>query len=407
MKFYYLHISLLFFFFAIIGKSLAQTTMDADANFITARDLAFSGEKVAARKQLNALLKHYPEYSDASVLLAKLDSWDGNYDNARRQLNKITSNKRNHREAWMAAIRNEKYAQNNQIALGLTQKAISYLGTDEELETLREELITTLTTTPEIQETLKKENQELNRRNTIGVFTGVEAFDMVYDPIYRGELNYQHRSKIGTVIPQIQFSQRLDTIGAQYGLEYYPKINKSWHGYLGYFYSKATIFPNHTAGAEVYKELPKGFEASIGGRYIQFGAGGSALIGTGSFGWYKGNSYFSARPYVAIKDDGGIGVSGTLLARRYFRDGDTYFGARLTYGFDSQLNQFIANDRLLSETILYLESQRVDLEYQFANKNNSNVYTVNAGVRRQELAFDSGNYFWGFNVGLRYQIRFK
>lgn len=388
--------------FGVFGQQIK----DADQYFKTASELAFNN-KAAARDSLDMLLRVYPEYTDASVLKAKLDSWEGNYEKARGALNKITSKKRTHREAWMAAIRNERYAENHQTALGLTQKAIHYLGSDLELEQLRGELITILTTTPEIQEQLKKEKQLEERKHTISVFTAAETFDQVYDPIYRGEINYQHRSNYGVIIPQVHFSQRLDTVGAQYGLEYYPTITKEWHGYVGYFYSKATIYPNHTAGAELYREFPKGKEASLGGRFIQFANGGNAFIGTGSFGLYKGNNYVSIRPYVAVKNDGGIGMSGTLLGRRYLRDGDNFLGARLTYGFDSQLNQFIANDRLLSETLLYLESQHLDIEYQFSNKKGSNLYTVYAGVRRQELAFDSGNFFWGINAGLRYQIRFK
>ncbi|TKD66086.1 YaiO family outer membrane beta-barrel protein [Flavobacterium sp. ASW18X] len=393
--------------FCLCLGMFGQQIKDADQYFNIARDLAFNDEKEAARDSLFNLLRVYPNYTDAAVLLAKLDSWDGDYTKARGQLNKITSKKRNHREAWMAAIRNERYAENFQTALGLTQKAIHYLGEDAELEDIRQNLITILTTTPEIKEQLKKEKRLEERKHTIAVFTGAETFDQIYDPIYRGEVNYQHRSKLGVVIPQVHFSQRLDTVGAQYGLEYYPIISTKWHGYAGYFYSKAAIYPKQTAGVELYREFSKGKEASLGGRYIQFANGGTAFIGTGSFGVYKGNNYLSARPYVALKNDGGIGVSGTLLGRRYFRDGDNFLGARLTYGFDSQLNQFIANDRLLSETLLYLESQRLDLEYQFSNKKGSNLYTIYAGVRRQELAFNSGSFFWGVNAGFRYQIRFK
>ena len=60
---------------------------------------------------------------------------------------------------------------------------------------------------------------------------------------------------------------------------------------------------------------------------------------------------------------------------------------------------------MLAETLLFIESQRVNLEYQFTNKKNKNIYKARLGVRRQELAFDSGSFFWGITAGLNYQVK--
>ena len=82
----------------------AQEISDADASFIEARDIAFEGKWSDAKEALNELLDHYPEYTDAKILMGKIDSWNGNYDDARRNFNRITSNKKEEKDAWFAAI---------------------------------------------------------------------------------------------------------------------------------------------------------------------------------------------------------------------------------------------------------------------------------------------------------------
>ena len=99
-------------------------------------------------------------------------------------------------------------------------------------------------------------------------------------------------------------------------------------------------------------------------------------------------------------------MAGTIIARKYGRDGNNYFGVRGNYGFDSELNQFIVDGVLLSETQLFVESQQLQLEYQFSNQMNTHIYTVNAGERRQELFFAPNTFFWAVSAGLRYQFNF-
>ncbi len=70
------------------------------------------------------------------------------------------------------------------------------------------------------------------------------------------------------------------------------------------------------------------------------------------------------------------------------------------------LRQLTSGDELLAETLLFVESQRLSLEYQFTGKRNPSIYRANMGVTRQELAFDSGNFFWSVSAGFTYQVKF-
>jgi len=104
-----------------------------DESFFTARDLAFEGKRAVARDTLQKVLAKYPDYADVRNLLASTYSWDGEYETARAHFNKITSVERKNKEAWIASVKNELYAEEYYIALGLANKALIYLPNDADL----------------------------------------------------------------------------------------------------------------------------------------------------------------------------------------------------------------------------------------------------------------------------------
>ena len=112
-----------------------------DTSFFRARDLAFAGNRTVARDTLTRILTKYPEYTDVRNLLAKTLSWDGNYEKARKEFNRITSEERQNKEVWVAAINNEIYAKEDHIALGLVNKALFYLEADVDLLEMKESII--------------------------------------------------------------------------------------------------------------------------------------------------------------------------------------------------------------------------------------------------------------------------
>jgi len=125
-------------------QSFAQDlvfTGNPDTSFINARDLAFAGNRTVARDTLNHILSTYPEYTDVRNLLAKTLSWDGYYEKARKEFNRITSEDKFNKEVWIAAIKNEIYAQENYNALGLVNKALSFLKEDADLLHIKESIL--------------------------------------------------------------------------------------------------------------------------------------------------------------------------------------------------------------------------------------------------------------------------
>ena len=378
-----------------------------DASFFAARDLAFAGKHVIARDTLQRILNRYPTYSDVRNLLAKTYSWDGNFDEARKHFNKITSIDRQNKEAWIAAINNEIYAKNQYIALGLTNKALTYLPEDPELKKLKEDLKKELDTASSDGglDTDGNSEESESYANQVGIYNSFDVFDVVYEPMIYSGIEYTRVTAAGKIIPRINYANRFETHALQFEMDFYPELSKTFYGYLNYGYSASEIFPSNRAGVELYANLPKGKEASLGIRYLDF-LNQQNILYTASFGLYKGNYYWSLRSYITPNASGSTGISGTLTGRKYLNHADQYLGFLLAVGYTPELKQLTSNNTLLAETLLFIESQQLLLEYQFGNKSRSNLYRAQLGLTHQELVFESGSFFWAITAGLRYQVRF-
>jgi len=381
-----------------------------DTSFFIARDLAFEGQHSIARDTLQLILSKYPDYTDVRNLLAKTYSWDGYHNEARKHFNKITSVERNNKEVWTAAIKNEIYAENYIIALGLANKSLTFLETDSDLQTLRKEIINEIYKQQNASEKSavkeSKETEAKSFKNRIGIINSLDVFDIVYDPMIYSGVEYIRETELGKIIPRVNFSNRFNTNGLQYEVDLYPRISKTFYAYTNYGYSNSRVFPNHRAGAELYANLPKTIEVSAGMRYLDF-VTSRAIIYTGSAGLYSGNYYFSLRPYLTPRTDGPIGISGSLLARKYFQDRENYFGVNLILGYSPEIKQLISDsDIIVAQTLLFVESQQLLFEYQFTAKSVTNSYRASLGITRQELVFDPGTFFLAISAGFRYHTKF-
>ncbi len=374
---------------------------DPDKSFFVARDLAFSGETAQARDTLQLILSRYPEYVDVRNLLAKTYSWDKKYDEARKHFNKITSKNKDNKEVWLAAVKNEIYAQNYHTALGLANKSLKHLSNDSDLLALKEEAISNITKqTSQDSFEVKKEP-----KNSVAISNSFEVYDIVFDPMYYASLEYKRETKYGSIIPRVNYSNRFNINGTQYEIDAYPKFSEKFYGYLNYGYSKAKTYPSHKMAAEVYTNFSKAFEASLGYKFMDF-TSIKANIFTGSFGLYKGNYYASLRPYVTLSSQNQFGGSGNVLVRKYLKHEENYLGVSLGIGYSPELQQLIDGDTVLAETQLFIESQRLRIEYQFSNKSKTNLYQTNLGFTRQELAFSPGKFMWSVSAGIIYHVKF-
>jgi YaiO family outer membrane protein len=432
MKIKSIHIVFCFVLFCTNGlcQDLAYNDIEA-ISYQRAYELADSGDYKSAKDTLVQFLSKKPENNKARILLASTYSWIGYYNKAREEFNKVTSVERLDRNIWISAIKNELYAKNEATALGLANKALFYLEKDDEIERLKSLALNRSKNRkyPELgwhnsQETLgtsnkgqktnsKKENKEKKEKsvekekwkNRVGVHSTVTVFSERYDPVVFSSVSFKHKTPYGSIIPKVNYTNRNGKHGLQYNVDLYPKFRKGLYAFLSYGYSDATIFSKHRMAGDLYMSLPGAFEFSAGGRYT-ITRNGEVKALTNSIGHYRGNYYISLRSFITPRPDQLTRISGNILVRKYLKDSENYMGINFGMGYSPRLEQFISNDQLLAETLLYIESQRLNLEYQFTKNKSQNIYKARMGVRRQEIASDTRGFFWGVMAGLIVSTKF-
>ena len=415
--------------------------------FENAGHMLYEGNHKSAKELLLQVISKEPDNWEARTLLARAYSWNGEYDKARDAFNKVIAVERNQEAIWVSAIKNELYAKNEATALGLANKALIYLKNSTEVERLKQLALERImskeypalgwynqesalrtnnvskkkpkekTNLPMTTEAISEEEPSGTikpitpvdmdiQNNRVSIRNAFTVFDQRYDPMIYSSVSYRRQTLAGSIIPRVNYSNRLGKNGLQYDLDFYPKFSKRFYAYINYGYSNATIYPNHKLGGDLYVNLPWAMEFSAGGRYINYDTKNVSVI-TNSIGHYRGNYYFSLRSYITPRPDNLTRVSGNILVRKYLKDAENYMGVNFGMGFSPELRQLTSGDVLLAETLLFIESQRLSFEYQFTPKKKSpNIYRANMGVTRQELVYDSGNYFWAISGGFTYQVKF-
>ncbi len=399
-----------------------------------AYELVFSGKHAMASNLLEQHLIENPNDLKSRLLLASAYSWEGKYAIARQEFNKVTSKDKDNKKAWVLAVKNELYAKADATALGIANKAISHLKDDNEMQSLKELALqrienrkysnegwhntegdvtkkkdkkrkTPTVKNQDIAAQSLEQNADETPKNRLGINNSFTVFSDRYDPMVYSRVQLRHETKVGNIIPRINYSNRLGQHGVQYDIDFYPRFLKRFYAYLNYGYSNATIYPKHKFGGDIYANLPGAIELSAGGRYIVTQTQDVKAI-TNSIGHYRGNYYFSLRSFITPRPDGLTRFAGNLLVRKYLKDAENFMGFTVGMGISPELQQIVAGDQLLAETLLYVESQRLSVEYQFTGKKSPNIYRVNLGATRQEVASDSGNFFWGISAGLTYEVKF-
>jgi YaiO family outer membrane protein len=393
-------------------------TGNPDTAFEKARNLAFNGNRSLAQDSLLFILTKYPNYHDIRSFLASTYSWDGNYKMAKKEFQYVLERASKRRGTWIAAINNELWSESPFSALKLTKQALEHYPIDDEILLLKakaeqysqnpEEALKTVTSILQKHpnnEKAKDYNEALKqslRFNAIGVNSSVDFYSEVFDPMQYYTLKYRRLTKYGSIIAKVNFNRRFQDNGTQFEVDLYPKITKGLYAYLNVGFSNSYLFPNLRFGAELHKSLPHSFEASLGVRILKYSS--TTNIYTGSIGWYKGNSYWSIRPYIT-PGDSGSSMSGTINYRKYRSDADNYFSVSTGVGFSPEFNRF--NFEGSEDEIIKLESQKINFGYYFTSKSKQNAWGTKFGVTHQEISFNPGNFFWIYSLSLSWELKFK
>jgi YaiO family outer membrane protein len=390
----------IFVIICLPGISIAQKTANTDSLFIQAKKYAKSNDYPKAEKLCSDILAT-GENGDVRFYLGLLYSWDGKYDDARRELAKVHESRPASEEVIVAMSNNELWAGNPQAALDILNKALADNPNNEEFLYLKAKALNNLKHYDEaiavLNQLLKinpknEKAQSLLASIKVARMKNALQLDCAADfidnntPWYFAYLQYSRKTNIGTVIGRLNYANRFALNSLQFETDAYPSVGKHSYLYLNAGVSDHHLFPKYRFGGEFFQGLPKSFEASLGFRYLLF-LSSNVIIYTGSAGKYYGNYWFSFRQFITPSGKGGS-YTEIFQVRRYFSNADNYVGLQYSHGSSPDDIQTY----LLSAYNLRLPSNKVKLSYnhRFAlvwvgsvsAAYEKNIYTIDISLQR-------------------------
>jgi YaiO family outer membrane protein len=418
------------FFFLILYPDLSafelyqQLNTSDDDPYLKALELAHAGRTDEALVIAIDLYEKQPHYHDAAVLIARIYSWNKNFDSARYYLRKVTEKDARYHDALAASIDVELWDGNQEEALDASIHALSLYPDDESFLIRKARAYILIGNYKDASSVLNlvisinPDNQEaidlLKRLSSPGfyhyrennyVLAGYSGdyFNVPYNRrLHIGTAGYSHYSAIGPVIGKINFANTfIDGTGLtrypslQYEIESYPRLSQRFYLMLNYAYSRGLVFPEHRAAFEIFRELPSGFEGSAGVRYLYWDR--DYFFYTGSLGKYYGEMWFSLRPYI-FPHNSGVSSSWYFNARKYFNTSDDFAGIIIGFGLSPDEGVFdpTARDFLNANSAGFEYSAGVtpDLLIRGSLRFEYEEFMVSSAYRNR----------WMFNIGLRYYL---
>jgi YaiO family outer membrane protein len=389
-----------------VASMVAAQTESADELFQKARQLAFNGQRKEAAEICNALLERNPDDFDTRILLSRLHAWNGNYEVARKELQRVAVARPDYADARDALIDVELWSDNASEALRLCREGLDKEPNNETLHYKRARALNILNKKAEaiaaVEKALEinpqykeakqflKQLQDSEKLYRAKVEYSYDAFDKTFDPWHMVSVSLSRTMPFGSLIGRVNSARRFGASAMQWEIDAYTRIRKGSYAYLNAGVSDSTIFPKARFGAEVYQKLPAGFDASIGFRRLHF-ANDNVMIYTGSVSKYYGNYLFQFHPFIT-PDHVGTSFSGNFLVRKYFADTDNY--ATLSFGAGVS-----PDEKYSTFDFIRLHSQKIGIDYK-KSLSKEVAFTGYFGFANQSLKFGGQRKTYSFSLGI-------
>ena len=324
----------------------APAELDAQVDTLTrARELAFAGQRAESITLLEDSLKTSPN-GDARVLLGTVLSWEGRYDEARRELEGVLAGNPTHGDALPALINVELWSAHPARAEELASRALRNRPHDTAMLLARAKALSALERPTEARDTLDRlliidPRDDAARQMRRGVRESLRLWRVSFGASHdefsdrrvawrESQVSLGRSTPIGTVSLRATRAQRFGYQDNQFEFEMYPRIRPGTYGYVAGAYSPdAVLFPAYRYAVDLNQSLGGGFEGSAGFRKLGFGTG--VNIYTGSLSKYYGAWLFTGRTFITPKA-AGTSRSYHGSFRRYFGESGAFAGLRYGRG---------------------------------------------------------------------------
>ncbi|HEY6913988.1 MAG TPA: YaiO family outer membrane beta-barrel protein [Paludibacter sp.] len=413
------HILLLFFLSASLTGAIAQ--INTDSIFNTAINLAKNQNYALAIENAKEALKQDSKRGDIMVFIANVYSWQNKNDTALiyiQEAQKVDYRQNDFYEAKTnILLRSGKYGElltNCNEALEnnysntediLKKKMIAYDALKEYNNGIN------LIELPENKKYLESKSIDdlystlLLKRNTnvISAYYTLDMFDSGFTPQHLAALGYSFKIGEHNLGFRLNYANRFGLNDVQLESDFYLKLKQKQYMYFNYGYAfNASLFPTHRFGLEYYFPLPNKFEASIGGRYLNY-TNSDVFIVTGHLGKYIAKSWMGIRPFYVYKTPANTQSLSLIANYRIFSKTELdYWGVEV--GLGNSPDDIYSTSQIGGFN--QLKAYKIKLEKNFMLNRTSDLH-IGLGYSREEYGTITTQFRNRFTVELGYKIRFK
>ncbi|WP_313000242.1 YaiO family outer membrane beta-barrel protein [Chryseobacterium gleum] len=391
-----------------------QQNLTADELFAKARTTAFKQKDYTTSIALaKEALEKAPNYTDISVFLGRLYTWNKDLPAARAVFEDLGKRGVQDEDYFLAYASLEYWNDQNTKAVEILDKGLSYHPKSEALLLLKAKVYfgmdhyeeadqavkTILSINPKNTEAraLAVRINDLSSKNAVGIVYNYSHFDKQFDDDWHiVGVSYKRVTPIGSVILRGNYANKFAQGGTQIELEAYPRLSKMFYLYVGGGYSgDVGLFPKYRTGVSLNANLPHSFEAELGYRQLYFS--NSIWMYTAAVGKYYKNFWFNLRTYIT-PDSKNISHSYTATVRYYTKSAQDYFAFQIGTGISPEENR----NNLLENETFKLKTFKIGAEYNFSYR--TNLFSVGTMYYNQE--FRPGEKGNQFDITLGYTRKF-
>jgi YaiO family outer membrane protein len=391
-----------------------QQNLTADELFAKARTTAFEQKDYTTSIALaKEALEKAPNYTDISVFLGRLYTWNKDLPAARAVFEDLGKRGVQDEDYFLAYASLEYWNDQNTKAIEILDKGLSYHPKSEALLLLKAKVYFGMDHYEEADQTVKTllsinpKNTEaralavrindLSSKNAVGIVYNYSHFDKQFDDDWHiVGVSYKRVTPIGSVILRGNYANKFAQGGTQIELEAYPRLSKMFYLYVGGGYSgDVGLFPKYRTGVSLNANLPHSFEAELGYRQLYFS--NSIWMYTAAVGKYYKNFWFNLRTYIT-PDSKNISHSYTATVRYYTKSAQDYLAFQIGTGISPEENR----NNLLENETFKLKTFKIGAEYNFSYR--TNLFSVGTMYYNQE--FRQGEKGNQFDITLGYTRKF-
>lgn len=364
---------------SLLETHLVASPRDVDARLLLGVVLSWDGQYDEARRELRQVLDQSPTYNDARVALANVAWWTGQYEELRTLAAAGRSQRPYDAEWFMQEAR-----------------ALDGLGRHREARAV---VLSLLARQPgHVQARAFKTRLDSKLRPwslTVGYAGDRFSDDRTPWAEYQASLNRQ--TPVGSVIGRVSRAERFGLNDRMYEVEFYPTLRPGTYGFASFgMSSDETLYPQYRVAADLYQSLGKGVEASLGFRRLGFTAATDIYVGT--LTKYVGNWMLTAKAFSVPDFEGPQdSISYHAVVRRYVRgDGESFVGVGYSRGYSREE----LGDRAELQQ-LDADTYRANAELLFGGRY---ILAATASTSRQERAVRST--LWQHSFGASVTVLF-